>query len=113
MKFSHCGSRSLCSNANDRDLHSTASTVFSGPVCGTYGRNYVIISEYNGNGAEDNIAIFTDSGTLLGTYRHGPPSTLISTYGMRLSGDGSRIVWPMYGTVNNRAVDDLEIATPP
>jgi len=84
-----------------------------GIVCGTYGRNYVIISEYNGNGAEDNIAMFTDSGALLGTYRHGPPSTLISTYGMRLSGDGSRIVWPMYGIVNNRAVDDLEIATPP
>ena len=39
-------------------------------------------------------------GRCLGTYRHGPATHLDLTYGMRLSGDGSRIVWPMYGTVN-------------
>jgi len=88
-------------------------TLTGGIICGAHGRNYVSIREYNGDGTEDNIAMFSDSGALLGTYRHGSPGPLLTMHGMKLSGDGSRIVWARYSVLDNRAVDMLEISTPP
>jgi hypothetical protein len=81
-------------------------------ICGAHGRNYVWISDSNG-AIDDNLAIFNDSGTLLGTYRHGPPGALLGAFRLKLSGDGTRIFWPTFDIVNNRLVDTLEISTPP
>jgi sugar lactone lactonase YvrE len=82
-------------------------------ICGAHGRNYVAIADSNGNGSEDNVAIFGNSGNLIGTFRHGPAGALLGPHQFKLSGDGTRLVWPTYEIVNNQLVDTLEISTVP
>lgn len=82
-------------------------------VCGVHGRNYVTIMDSNGNGSEHNVAMFSDSGALLGTFRHGPAGELFKPFEFKLSGDGTRLVWPTYSIVNRQLVDTLVITTVP
>jgi hypothetical protein len=82
-------------------------------ICGAHGRNYVTIMDSNGNGSEDNVAMFDDSGTWLGTFRHGPAGQLFKTFEFKLSGDGTRLIWPTFELVNRQLVDTLVITTVP
>jgi hypothetical protein len=69
--------------AYDSNLENVAAT-FTMPVqwrtgfliCGSHGRNYVTIGDSTGDGTEHNVAMFDDSGALLGTFRHGPAGEL-------------------------------------
>jgi sugar lactone lactonase YvrE len=82
-------------------------------ICGAHGRNYVTIMDANGNGSENNVAMFDDSGALLGTFRHGPAGELFKSFEFKLSGDGTRLIWPTYAIVNRQLVDTLVISTVP
>jgi hypothetical protein len=82
-------------------------------ICGVHGRNYVTIMDSNGNGSEHNVAMFDDAGALLGTFRHGPAGELFKSFEFKLSGDGTRLVWPTYAIVNRQLVDTLVITTVP
>jgi hypothetical protein len=82
-------------------------------ICGVHGRNYVTIMDSTGDGSEDNVAMFDDSGALLGTFRHGPVGELFKSFEFKLSGDGTRLVWPTYAIVGSELVDTLEISTVP
>jgi hypothetical protein len=82
-------------------------------ICGVHGRNYVTIMDSNGNGSENNVAMFDDSGALLGTFRHGPAGELFKNFEFKLSGDGTRLIWPTYSIVNRQLVDTLVITTVP
>jgi hypothetical protein len=82
-------------------------------ICGVHGRNYVTIMDSTGNGSEPNVAMFNDAGALLGTFRHGPAGELFKPFEFKLSGDGTRLVWPTYSIVNNKLVDTLVITTVP
>jgi hypothetical protein len=57
--------------------------------------------------------MFDDSGALLGTFRHGPAGELFKSFEFKLSGDGTRLVWPTYAIVNRQLVDTLVISTVP
>jgi sugar lactone lactonase YvrE len=82
-------------------------------ICGVHGRNYVTIMDSTGNGSEDNVAMFDDDGALLGTFRHGPTGELFKGFEFKLSGDGTRLVWPTISIVGRQLVDTLVITTVP
>lgn len=82
-------------------------------ICGAHGRNYVAIMDANGDGSEHNVAMFDDSGALLGTFRHGPAGDLFKAFEFKLSGDGTRLIWPTFSIVGRQLVDTLVITTVP